>query len=74
MERGACERRASKVKKIGNLYSQYFFGNFVGKEEEKCLILTYYRVSYVCGLYESLFLNGDQLDHLPWFFPRSCGS
>ena len=51
MERGACERRASKLKKFGNSYSQFSFCNFFGKEEDKCLILTYFRVSYNSGLY-----------------------
>ena len=74
MERRACERRASKLKKTGNSYSQFFFCNFVGKEEGKCLILTYYRVSYNYGLYENLFLIGEQLHHLPCFFPRDCES
>ena len=68
MERGACERRASKLKNIGNSYFQFFFCNFVGEKEEKSLILTYYRVSYNCGLYGNLFLIGEQLYHLPVFF------
>ena len=74
MERGACERRASKQKKMGNLYSEIFFSNFVGEKEEKSLILTYYCVSYNCGLYGNLFLIGEQLHHLPNFFARRCES
>ena len=38
-------------KKIEIHTLNFFFGNFVGKEENKCLILTYYRVSYNSGLY-----------------------
>ena len=68
MERGACERRASELKNIGNSYSQFFFCNFVGEKEEKSLILTYYRVFYNCRLYKNLFLIGEQLYHLPVFF------
>ena len=75
MEHGACEPRASKLKKIGNYYEfPNFFSNFVGKKEEKCLILTYYRVPYNCGLYENLFLIGEQLHYLPYFFPRGYES
>ena len=74
MERGACKRRASKKKKNGNSYSQICFPNFVGKKEEKYLILTYYHVPYNCGLYGNLFLIGEQLYHLPFFFPRGCES
>ena len=59
MEHGACERRALKQKKIGNPYFQICFPNFVGKKEDKSLILTYYRVSYNCGLYGNLFLIGE---------------
>ena len=32
MERGACERGASKLKKIGNSYSQIFFAILLGKK------------------------------------------
>ena len=67
MERGACERRAFELKELGNSYSQFFFCNFVKEKEEKSLILTYYRVSYNCGLYGNLFLIGEQLYHLPFF-------
>ena len=74
MERGACERRASELKELGNSYSQFFFCNFVEEKEEKSLILTYYRVSYNCGLYGNFFLIGEQLYHLPFFSPRGCES
>ena len=69
MERGACEHRAPKQIKIGNPYSQICLPNFVGEKEEKSLIWTYYRVPYNCGLYGNLFLLGEQLYHLPFFFP-----
>ena len=60
MERGACERRAPKQIKIGNLYSQIFFPNFVEEEEEKSLKRTYCRVIYGRGLYGNLILLGKQ--------------
>ena len=74
MERGACERRALKQIKIGNPYSQICFPNFVGEKEEKSLNRTYYCVPYNRGLYGNLFLVGDQLYHLPFFFPQGCES
>ena len=60
IERGACEHRALKQIKIGNLCSQICFPNFVGEKEEKSLIRTYYCVPYNRGFYGNLFLLGKQ--------------